>query len=41
MGYFVDLTLDMYGGETAMINDVGEDTFLSYRLLFEKVKAKI
>eukprot|EP00088_Acartia_fossae_P043506 TRINITY_DN4585_c0_g1_i15.p1 TRINITY_DN4585_c0_g1~~TRINITY_DN4585_c0_g1_i15.p1 ORF type:complete len:289 (-),score=44.98 TRINITY_DN4585_c0_g1_i15:910-1776(-) len=31
MGYFVDLTLDMYGGETAMINDVGEDTFLSYR----------
>jgi len=31
MGHFVDLTLGWYGGETAMLQNVGEETPLSFR----------
>ena len=35
MGHFVDLTLTLFGGESAMINHVGEETPLSFRLILE------
>ena len=31
MGHFVDLTLAMYGGESAMLEHVGEESTVSFR----------
>ena len=33
MGHFVDLTLTWYGGETAMLEHVGEETSLNFRFI--------
>ena len=32
--HFVDLTLEWYGGETTMINHVGEDKAINFRFFF-------
>jgi len=31
MGHFVDLTLSWYGGESAMLEHVGEENMVSFR----------
>jgi hypothetical protein len=31
MGHFVDLTMAMYGGESAMLEHVGEENTVSFR----------